>query len=85
MTPREKRQANIAQYLTQAEAARVAATGSSLDQVRRKHELAAARWEELAAIAVRDVAIRDARLSNVRRPLRIKPTLQSREDATCIA
>lgn len=61
MTPQEKRQASVDQYLAQALAARAAAAAASLDQVRRKHELAAARWDELAAMVVREGAAHDAR------------------------
>jgi len=52
----QDRELKTTQYQDRARDASALAEASSLDHVRRKHELAAARWRELAAMNEFDIA-----------------------------
>jgi len=54
MSPAAKRQVRAASYRDLAAGAAAAAAASLLSNVREKHELAAARWGELAALDERE-------------------------------
>lgn len=82
MTPLLKRQLRAAACRDRASESEALARSSLLAHVSAKHDLAAARWRELAAMDERGPEKPPVRLAPGRRP-RVAPAIPASEDTTC--